>query len=145
MNTSRNGRQPASAGTLGGKGTLPAQSTGFNTFDNWGHKAPTQSKRKRTRKKRLKGNGPEHVYNTLGYTNKACPRLSFIEKFARIAVLKLSIIHWYPNQLSHLFAIIYRPLHFSLLLTEAFVWQLNLAFKKKINTFTHQQDHLSAK
>ena len=25
-------------------------------------------KRKRTGKKRLKGHGPEHVYNTLGYT-----------------------------------------------------------------------------
>ena len=33
----------------------------------WGHKAPTQSKRKRTGKKKLKGHGPEHVYNTLGY------------------------------------------------------------------------------
>ena len=43
------------------------QRTGFNTLDNWGHKTPTQSKRKRTGKKRLKGHGPEHVYNTLGY------------------------------------------------------------------------------
>ena len=41
---------------------------GAATLDNWGHKAPTQSKRKRTGKKRLKGHGPEHVYNTLGYT-----------------------------------------------------------------------------
>ena len=32
-----------------------------------GHKTPTQSKRKRTGKKGLKGHGPEHVYNTLGY------------------------------------------------------------------------------
>ena len=48
--------------------TLPAQRTGFNTLDNWGHKTPTQSKSKRTRKKRLKGHGPEHVYNTLSYT-----------------------------------------------------------------------------
>ena len=46
---------------------LPAQRTSFNTLDNWGHKTPTQSKRKRTGKKRLKGHGPEHVYNTLGY------------------------------------------------------------------------------
>ena len=46
---------------------LPAQHTGFNTLDNWGHKTPTQSKRKRTGKKGLKGHGPEHVYNTLGY------------------------------------------------------------------------------
>ena len=53
----------------GGKGTLPAQCTGFNTLDNWGHKTPTQSKRKRTGKKRLKGHGLEHVYNTCGYTS----------------------------------------------------------------------------
>ena len=52
----------------GGKGTLPAQHTGFNTLDNWDHKTPTQSKRKKTRKKGLKGHGPKHVYNTLGYT-----------------------------------------------------------------------------
>ena len=48
-------------------GNRLAQCTGFNTLDNWGHKTPTQSKRKRTGKKRLKGHGPEHVYNTLGY------------------------------------------------------------------------------
>ena len=29
------------------------QRTGFNTLDNWGHKTPTQSKKKRTGKKRL--------------------------------------------------------------------------------------------
>ena len=39
--------------------TLPAQRTGFNTLDNWGHKPPTQSKRKSTGKKRLNGYGPE--------------------------------------------------------------------------------------
>ena len=39
-----------------------------NTLDNRDHKTPTQSKRKRTGKKRLKGHGPEHVYNALGYT-----------------------------------------------------------------------------
>ena len=50
-----------------GKGTLPAQHTTFNTLDNWGHKTPTESKRKRTGKKGLKGHGPEHVYSTLGY------------------------------------------------------------------------------
>ena len=33
---------------------LCTQHTTFNTLDNWGHKTPTQSKRKRTRKKRLK-------------------------------------------------------------------------------------------
>ena len=47
---------------------LPLGQTGFNTLGNWGHETPTQSKRKRTGKKRLKGHGPEHVYNTLGYT-----------------------------------------------------------------------------
>ena len=43
------------------------QRTGFNTLDNWGHKTPTQSKRIKDRKGKLKGHGPEHVYNTLGY------------------------------------------------------------------------------
>ena len=28
------------------EGTLPAQRTGFNTLDNWGHKTPTRPKRK---------------------------------------------------------------------------------------------------
>ena len=51
-------------------GTLPAQHTTFNTLDNWGHKTPTQSKKKRTGKKGLKGHGPEHVHNTLGYIRK---------------------------------------------------------------------------
>ena len=45
-------------------------SPGFNTLDNWDNKTPTQSKRKRTEKKRLKGHGPEHVYNKLDYINK---------------------------------------------------------------------------
>ena len=51
----------------GVKGTLLAQRSSFNTLDNWGHKTPTLSKRKSTGKKRLKGHGLEHVYNTLGY------------------------------------------------------------------------------
>ena len=38
--------------------------TSFNTLDNWGHKTPTQSKRKRTGKKRLKGHGPGHTQCT---------------------------------------------------------------------------------
>ena len=83
---------------------------------------------------------------SLAITNKASPILSLIEKFAKIAVYK-SICrssHRHPNQLSPVFAIVHRPLNFSFLLTEAFIWQLNLAFKKKINTFTHQQDHLHA-
>ena len=38
-----------------------AQRTSFNTLDNWGHKTPTQSKRKRTGKKRLKDHSPKHI------------------------------------------------------------------------------------
>ena len=73
MNTVHNSKQTTClCRDTGGKGTLPAQRTGFNTLDNWGHKTPTQSKRKRTGKKRLKGRGPEHVYNTLGYTTNLC-------------------------------------------------------------------------
>ena len=54
MNTGRNSKQTTRlCRDTGGKGTLPAQCTGFNTIDNWGHKTPTQSKRKRTRRKRL--------------------------------------------------------------------------------------------
>ena len=51
---------------------------------------------------------------SLAITNKASPILSLIEKFAKIAVYK-SICrssHRHPNQLSPVFAIIYRPLHF---------------------------------
>ena len=42
-------KQPASAGTLGEKGTLPAQHTTFNTLDNWAIKNPPNQK----------GKGPE--------------------------------------------------------------------------------------
>ena len=63
----------------------PGPAYKFNTLDNWGHKTPTQSKKKKKKKKkrgkkkekkkerikdrkeRLKGHGPKHVYNTLGY------------------------------------------------------------------------------
>ena len=73
MNTGRNSKQTTClCRDTGGKGTLPAQHTSFNTLDNWGHKTPTQSKRKRTEKKRLNGHGPEHVYNTLGYIHFHC-------------------------------------------------------------------------
>ena len=66
MNTGRNSKQTTClCRDTGGMG---ARTTTFNTLDNWGHKTPTQSKRKRTGKKGLKGHGPEHVYNTLGYT-----------------------------------------------------------------------------
>ena len=42
-------KQPASAGTLGEKGTLPAQHTTFNTLDNWAINPPPNQK----------GKGPE--------------------------------------------------------------------------------------
>ena len=38
--------------------TLPAQRTCFNTLDNWGHKTPTQSKRIKDRKEKIKGSWP---------------------------------------------------------------------------------------
>ena len=47
MNTGRNSKQTTClCSDTGGKGTLPAQHTTFNTLDNWGHKTPIQSKRK---------------------------------------------------------------------------------------------------
>ena len=68
MNIGRNSKQTTClCRDTGGKGTLPAQHTTFNTLVNWDHKTPTQSKRKRTGNKGLKGHGPEQVYNTLGY------------------------------------------------------------------------------
>ena len=39
-------------------GTLPAQRTGFNTLDNWGHKIPAQSKRIKYKKEKIKGSWP---------------------------------------------------------------------------------------
>ena len=39
-------KQPASAGTLGGKGMLPAQHTTFNTLDNWAINPPPNQKGK---------------------------------------------------------------------------------------------------
>ena len=50
-------------------GTLLAQRTSFNTLDNWGHKTPTQSKkRKDDRKERVKGSWPwTHTINALSY------------------------------------------------------------------------------
>ena len=44
-----------------------AQRTSFKTLDNWGYKIPNQSKKRKDRKEKLKGHGPKHVYNTLGY------------------------------------------------------------------------------
>jgi len=70
MNTSRNSKQTTClCRDTGGKGTLPAQHTSFNTLDNWGHKTPTNQKGKGQERKRLKGHGPEHVYNTLCYNS----------------------------------------------------------------------------
>ena len=71
MNTGRTDKQTTClCRDTGGEGTLRAQRTGFNILDNWGHKTPTQSKRKRNRKERIKGSWPEtciqytqlHVY-----------------------------------------------------------------------------------
>ena len=42
----------------GGKRTQQAQRTHFNTLDNWGHKTPTQSKRIKDRKEKIKGSWP---------------------------------------------------------------------------------------
>ena len=35
--------------------TLPAQRTSFYTLDNWGHKTPTQSKKRKDKKEKVKG------------------------------------------------------------------------------------------
>ena len=101
MNTGRNSEQTTCLSwDTGGKGTLPAQRTGFNTLDNWGHKAPTQSKRKRAGKKRLKGHGPEHVYNTLGYTFITYFRaslskyLKFIRQLRAFFAWNKSLLKW---------------------------------------------------
>ena len=47
--------------------TRGAQRTSFNTLDNWGHKTPTQSKRKRRGKKKIKGSWPETQYTRLHF------------------------------------------------------------------------------
>ena len=47
--TGRRGTERKSEGSM----TRRAQRTTFNTLDNWGHKTPTQSKRKRTEKNRF--------------------------------------------------------------------------------------------
>ena len=41
-----------------GKEDALAQCTSFNTLDNWGHKTPTQSNRKRNKKEKVKGSWP---------------------------------------------------------------------------------------
>ena len=63
-----------------------AQRTSFNTLVNWGRKTPTQSKRKRTGKKGLKGHGPEHTQYT---------RLHFCTVFlARSTLTATSLSLW---------------------------------------------------
>ena len=52
MNTGRNSKQPASAGTLGEKERWLAQHTSFNTLDNWDHKTPTQSKKEKVQERK---------------------------------------------------------------------------------------------
>ena len=60
MNTGRNSKRTTClCRDTGGKGMLPAQRTSFNTLVNWGHKTPTQSKRKRNRKEKVKGTWPK--------------------------------------------------------------------------------------
>ena len=100
MNTGRNSKQPTClCRDTGGKGTLLAQHTSFNTFDNWGHRISTQSKRERTTgKKRLKGHGPGHTHCTQlhlkGYgflktdtiITKFASFLSFLKSFIRLQV-----------------------------------------------------------
>ena len=44
--------------------TRQAQRTSFNTLDNWDHKIPTQSKKKKDRNERLKGHGPGQLVTT---------------------------------------------------------------------------------
>ena len=53
INTGRNSKQTTClCRDTGGKGMLLAQGTSFNTWDNWGHKIPTQSKMKKDRKEK---------------------------------------------------------------------------------------------
>ena len=55
MNTGRNSKQTTClCRDTGGKGTLPAQRTGFSTLDNWGHKTPTQSKKEKGQERKVK-------------------------------------------------------------------------------------------
>jgi len=69
MNTGPNRKQPASAGTLGEKEHWLAQHTSFNTLDNWGHKTPTQWKKRKDKKEMVKGSWPgtHTIFNTLSY------------------------------------------------------------------------------
>ena len=55
-----------------GKRTRRAQHTSFNTLDNWGHKTPTPSKRRKDSKEKINGVIARNTYNTLGYTCNVC-------------------------------------------------------------------------
>ena len=46
-----------------GKETRRAQRTSFNTLDNWGHKTPTQSKKRKDRKEKIKGSWPGTIHS----------------------------------------------------------------------------------
>ena len=59
MNTGRTSKQiTCLCRDTEGKGTLPAQRTGFNTLENYGHKIPTQTKRIKYKKEKIKGTWP---------------------------------------------------------------------------------------
>ena len=67
MNTGRNSKQTTClCRDAGGKRTLQAQRTSFNTLQYWGHKTPTQSKKRKNKKEEVKGSWPG-THNTLGY------------------------------------------------------------------------------
>ena len=74
MNTSHISKQTTClCRDTGGKGTLPAQRTSFNTLDNWGHKTPTQSKKDKGQERKVKRSWPKtpiqytrlHIYSTV--------------------------------------------------------------------------------
>jgi len=87
MNTGRNSKQTTClCRDTGGKGTLPAQHTTFNTLDNWGHKTPPNQK----------GKGPERKgYRVMArnmYTIHSVTRILtiFAELFLEKNLSKLS-------------------------------------------------------
>ena len=59
MNTGRNNKQiTCLCRDTGGKGTLPAQHTTFNTLDNWAIKKPHPIKKEKDRKEKVIGSWP---------------------------------------------------------------------------------------
>ena len=77
-----------------------AQRTSFNTLDNWGHTTCAQSKRRKDRKEKIKGHGPEHVYNTLGYS---CKHRQLCVWPVTVIVWPVSVTHFPTLQMSHWF------------------------------------------